>query len=156
MGLDTSVSENQLGRISESGDQIKRIVPSHEKLWVWQKAHKLMLRIHTITQSLPMDERFRLKDQARRSSRSVPDNIAEGNNSYYYNEKIKGFRQARKEAGEAQNHIREMQEKAYLANRESEGLLYEYEEVIRGLNGLVRYYARKRDASELKGHHRKT
>ncbi|MBU0672641.1 MAG: four helix bundle protein [Candidatus Margulisbacteria bacterium] len=113
-----------------------------------------MLQLHTITKSLPVEERFRLKDQVRRSSKSVPANMAEGCNSYYYNEKIKGYRHARKESGETQNHIREMQRKNYISNRESEAIIYEYEEVIRGLNGLVRYYSKKRDESKLRGQHR--
>ena len=147
---------NQLEDISRSVNQVKEnIVPSHEKLWVWQKSHKLMLQIHTISNGFPLDERFRLKDQVRRSSKSVPDNVAEGCNSYYYNEKIRGYRHARKEAGETQNHIREMQKKKYISTKEAEAIIYEYEEVIRGLNGLVRYYNKKRDNSKLRGHHRK-
>ena len=149
---DISILENKLGNISESDNQIKKIVPSHENLWVWRKSFKLMLRLHEVSISLPIDERFRLKDQVCRSSRSVPDNIAEGVNSYYYNDKIKGFRHSRKEAGETQSHIREMQQKRYLSNDESESLLYEYQEVIKGLNGLVRYYTKKRDSANLKGH----
>lgn len=148
-----SKSDYQLGVISESEDQ-KRIIPSHEKLWVWQKAHNPMLVVHSISQSFPADERYRLKDQIRRSSKSVPDNISEGVNAYYYNEKIKAFRHSRKEAGETQNHVREMQRKKYYPNKESEALIYKCEEIIRGLNGLIRYFSNKRDNSQSKGHYK--
>ena len=73
-------------------------VAGFEKLWVWRKSHQLMLEIHEIAKTLPRDERFRIRDQIERSSSSVADNIAEGHLSYYYNDKIKGFYTARKEA----------------------------------------------------------
>src|SRR3989339_2041108 len=99
----------------QMGDCIKnesKIVPRHEKLWVWQKSHKLMLEIYIICKTLPFEERFRLTDQIQRSSKSVPDNIAEGCSSYYFNNKIKSYIVSRKEAAETQNHIREMEGKA--------------------------------------------
>ena len=97
----------------KAGDQEKPIA-GFEKLWVWQKAHKLMQEIHRFCRSLPRDEKFRLRDQIERSSSSVCDNIAEGYTTYYYNDKIKGFNIARKEAGETQNHIRKLAGKSYL------------------------------------------
>ena len=50
-----------------------------EKLTVWQKAHRLMLDIHKkLVPLLPREEKYDLADQVRRSSKSVPANIAEG------------------------------------------------------------------------------
>jgi len=37
-------------------------VAGFEKLWVWQKAHQLMLEVHGIAKKLPGDERFRIRD----------------------------------------------------------------------------------------------
>ncbi len=76
-----------------------------KKLWVWQKAHQLMLEVHKLAKRMPRSEKYRLGDQIERSSSSVPDNISEGHSSYYYQEKIKAFYIARKEAGETQNHL---------------------------------------------------
>ena len=47
-------------------------------LVVWQKAHRLTLDVYRATKSFPNDERFGLTAQIRRSSASVPTNIAEG------------------------------------------------------------------------------
>jgi len=47
-------------------------------LLVWQKAHELTLSIYKSTKQFPLDERFGLTSQMRRSSSSVPTNIAEG------------------------------------------------------------------------------
>lgn len=81
-----SRSENQhISRknISKSGYQAEPIA-GFEKLWVWQKAHQLMLEVHKIAKSLARNERFKKRDQIERSSSSVPDNIAEGHTSFYY------------------------------------------------------------------------
>jgi four helix bundle protein len=115
-----------------------------EKLWVWQRAHQLMLEVHKICQTLPHEEKYRKRDQLERASSSVPDNIAEGHTSYYYQDKIKGFNVARKEAGETQNHIRALQDKLYLDTNKARELIARYEEVIRGLNGYMRWVREKR------------
>jgi four helix bundle protein len=132
----------------------KNITPNFEKLWVWQKAHKLALQISDVSKKLPHEERFRLKDQIERSSSSVPDNIAEAASSYYYNDQIKGYYVARKEAGETQNHIRKMEAKKYIPPTLAQGMIDEYEEVKRGINGLVKFVSQKRDTSKgQKGKH---
>jgi four helix bundle protein len=123
----------------------ERPIAGFEKLWVWQKAHKLMQEIHRFCRTLPKDERFRLRDQIERSSSSVCDNIAEGYTTYYYKEKIKGFNIARREAGETQNHIRKLSGKGYLNPEQSQGWVEQYEEVIRGINGYIRYIRGKKD-----------
>ncbi len=56
-------------------------IPGFEKLWVWQKAHQLMLEIHELCKNLPKNEMYNKKSQTERSSSSVPDNIAEGHTS---------------------------------------------------------------------------
>ena len=76
---------------SKSGYQYEPIA-GFEKLWIWQKSHKLMLEMHEIVKKLPLTERFKLANQIERASSSVPDNIAEGHTSYYYQDKIKGFK----------------------------------------------------------------
>ena len=63
--------------IRQSGYQ-EKVVAGFEKLWVWQKAHKLMQEIHKFCRALPREERFRLRDQIERCSSSICDNIAEG------------------------------------------------------------------------------
>lgn len=48
------------------------------ELKVYQKAFALAIRIYDITNKFPVEERYALVDQVRRSSRSVCTNIAEG------------------------------------------------------------------------------
>ena len=49
----------------------------HE-LKVWQKAHLLTLAVYQITATLPREELYGLTTQLRRSSSSIPANLAEG------------------------------------------------------------------------------
>ena len=125
--------------------------PRHEKLWIWQKAHKLRLEIAEICERLPKKEIYRLVDQIQRSSNGVADNIAEGNGSYYYNDKIKGLYTARKELSETQNHLRHMEGKRYLKNETAQVLIDEYEEILRGINGLINSISEKRNFEKNKG-----
>jgi len=122
----------------------EKLIAGFEKLWVWQKAHKLMQEIHRFCRTLPKEEKFRLRDQIERCSSSVCDNIAEGYTAYYYNDKINGFNIARKEAGETQNQIRKLSGKGYLDFKQSQRWIEEYEEVIRGINGFTRYIRKKK------------
>lgn len=48
------------------------------ELKVWAKGHRLTLSIYDVTKAYPSDERFGLVSQMRRSSSSIPTNIAEG------------------------------------------------------------------------------
>ena len=45
---------------------------------VWAKAHELTLEIYKITAQFPREELYGLTSQLRRSSASIPANIAEG------------------------------------------------------------------------------
>ncbi len=48
------------------------------KIQVWQKAHKLTLRLYQITSSFPKEELYGLTNQIRRASASIAANLAEG------------------------------------------------------------------------------
>jgi len=47
-------------------------------LEVWGRAHKLALEVYKMTRQFPKEELYGLTNQIRRSSSSVPTNIAEG------------------------------------------------------------------------------
>ena len=51
---------------------------SYKDLVVWQKSYALVKEIYTLTQSLPVQEKFGLSTQMQRCSVSIPSNIAEG------------------------------------------------------------------------------
>ena len=141
-----SISEDQdiSGKNIRGSENQYVPIAGFEKLWVWKKAHQLMLEVHKICRTLPRQERFRIRDQIERSSSSVTNNIAEGHTSYYYKDKIKGFNIARKEAGETQNHIRSLQGKHYITDDMANDIIIRYEEVIRGINGYINWVREKK------------
>ncbi len=49
-----------------------------EELKVWQKAVYLAVKVYEISNKVPFNKDFGLRDQMRRSSVSVSSNIAEG------------------------------------------------------------------------------
>jgi len=51
---------------------------SFRELKVWEKGHELTLAVYKATARFPNEERYGLTSQIRRSSVSVPANIAEG------------------------------------------------------------------------------
>lgn len=54
------------------------VIKTFRDLRVWEKAHKLVLEIYKVTKSFPVEEKYGLVSQLRRSSASIPTNIAEG------------------------------------------------------------------------------
>jgi len=53
-------------------------INSYKDLKIWQKGIELVEIIYTITASFPQNEQYGLTSQIKRSSVSVPSNIAEG------------------------------------------------------------------------------
>jgi four helix bundle protein len=54
-------------------------IQSHRDLKVWQLGMDVCESVYELTRDFPTDERFGLVSQLRRSTSSVPANIAEGN-----------------------------------------------------------------------------
>jgi len=55
----------------------KKLIRTHRDLEVYQRAFELAMRIFDETKSFPIEERYSLTDQIRKSSRSVCTNLAE-------------------------------------------------------------------------------
>lgn len=49
-----------------------------QNLEIWKKSHQLTIKIYSVTKLFPKEELFSLTSQMRRSSSSIPTNIAEG------------------------------------------------------------------------------
>ena len=118
-------------------------VQSLEKLRIWKEAQDLTHEIHILSKDLKSN--YPLKDQIDRSSQAVADNIAEMHGSYYYNNKIKGLYNARKEALETVNHIIKFQRRNLWLPEICTNLTSRYEKLIRGINAYVKYVVQWRD-----------
>lgn len=54
----------------------------YKKLLVWEKSHQLTLEIYKVLSDFPKEEMFGLINQMKRSSSSIPTNIAEGSGRF--------------------------------------------------------------------------
>jgi four helix bundle protein len=77
-----------------------------ESLQIWQKAMAFAVEIHQkVLPLLPQEEKWVLGEQIRRSSQSIPANIAEGYGRYYYQEGIRFCYIARGSLDETYSHL---------------------------------------------------
>lgn len=76
-----------------------------EDLVVWQKAHRLVIRIYKLSQEFPRDELFGLTSQLRRAAVSIPANIVEGLKRATIPEKLRYFNIAQGSLEEVRYYI---------------------------------------------------
>lgn len=81
------------------------MVKSFRDLIVWQKSYHLCLLVYKTTKDFPKSEEFGLTAQLRRSSVSVPSNIAEGYNRKNRKEYIQFLYIAHGSLGELQTQL---------------------------------------------------
>lgn len=81
-------------------------VKFHKDLIVYQKAFSAAMEIYVISKKFPLEERYSLTDQIRRSSRSVNANITEAWRKRRYEKSfISKLNDADGEAAETQNWL---------------------------------------------------
>jgi len=107
-------------------------------LKVYQLAYQLALQIFQETKSFPAEERYSLTDQIRRSSRSVPANIAEGYRKRQYEKMfVSKLADADGEATETQVWLDFARDCGYLSPQRQAELSRQYEEVGRMLGSMI-------------------
>jgi len=109
-----------------------------EDLTVWQKAHQFVLNIYEITKKFPSNEQFGLTAQLRKSSVSIPANIAEGSKRQYTKELIQFLHVAKGSLSESEYYIRLAKDLGYVSSKDFEGLFNQSDEVGRMLAGLIK------------------
>jgi four helix bundle protein len=101
-------------------------------------AYKLAMDIFRETKSFPPEERYSLTDQIRRSSRSVPGNIAEAWKRRLYRKMfVSRIIDAASEAGETEVWLNFSKDCAYMTVETHERLMGGYDEVNRMLFAMV-------------------
>lgn len=105
----------------------------HKALKVFQLAYELAMEIFFLTKSYPKEETYSLTDQIRRSSRSVPANIAEAYRKRQYPKHfVSKLSDADGEASETQVWLELSRECGYIDSDKCSELLTRYEEVMLG------------------------
>ena len=110
----------------------------HRDLKVFELAYDLAMEIFHLSKSFPIEEKYSLTDQIRRSSRSVAANIAEGfRKRRYPNMLISKLTDCDGEATETQVWIDFAFDCGYLSRHNHDRLINGYEEVGKMLAGMM-------------------
>jgi four helix bundle protein len=120
-------------------------IKSLETLEAWKKAKEFTLRVYReALPPLPVDEKWNLNQQLRRSSSSVPANIAEGYGRFYYQEMIRFCYNARGSLEETLSHLVLCFELKYISRGLFESLEQDGEKLTQLINGYIGYLKRSK------------
>ncbi len=108
----------------------------HKQLRVWQKAMQLVFAVYKVTNRFPESEKFGLISQIRRSTVSIPSNIAEGHGRKSDKELIRFLNIARGSLYELDTQIEIARQLNYMSKKEFEVLSDLLDETSRILSGL--------------------
>jgi four helix bundle protein len=113
-------------------------IRSFKELKVWQKAMDLAMEIFEVTKRFPMEERYSLTDQIRRSSRSVPANIAEAWRKRRYPAAfVSKLNDAEGESAETQTHLETAKRCGYIDLPSASRLDNSCEEIMAMLVSMI-------------------
>jgi four helix bundle protein len=116
----------------------KELVKSHEDLAVYQMAFDVAMKIFELSKKFPVEERYSLTDQIRRSSRSVCANLAEAWRKRRYEAAfIAKLNDCEAEAAETQVWIKFVVKCQYLDLEQGRELYATYNQVLSGLVHLI-------------------
>ena len=106
-------------------------IKSHKDLRVYQLSFENGMKIFHISRSFPIEERYSLTDQIRRSSRSVSANLAEAWRKRRYEKAfIAKLSDVETEAAETQVWLDYAYECKYLNKEDYKQLIRDYERII--------------------------
>ena len=112
-------------------DQEKKKITRHTDLEVYQKSFAAAMKIFEFSKSFPLEEKYSLTDQVRRSSRSVCANQAEAWRKRIYSAHFASkLNDSEAEAAETQSWIQFAVECGYMARESASELYKEYESII--------------------------
>ena len=119
-----------------------------EDLQVYDRLCRLHIEVCDLAKNWPVEERFELGSQVRRSSNSSPANLAEKHSDRHVKNKIEGVNRARGEALETVHHLNIARMKGYIAQDVYESYRERYVECVRMLNGLERTLEKQTDSRD--------
>ena len=122
-------------------------ITSFEELEVWKEARRLVKAIYDLTASQLISKDFVYRDQLRRSSASVMDNIAEGFERDSRLEFINFLSIAKGSCGEVVSQIIRGSDLEYIALEDASKLKQEY----KNLSGKIANFIKYLNHSTIKG-----
>lgn len=123
-----------------------------EKLDVWCKARDFAVRIHKeVLPLLLAEEKWVLNQQLRRSSQSIPANIAEGHGRFYFQDNVRFCYIARGSLEETLSHIVHAQGVGYMTKSLYESLALDGENLNRLINGYIGFLKKSKQGANEPG-----
>ena len=114
-----------------------------EDLEVYRMLCQLHIDVCDLTHQWPLEEKYELGSQARRSSNSAAAQLAEKNDDRHIRNKIEGVNRSRGEAAETIHHLFMAKLKGYITEKVYQEFRGRYKACIRMLNGLEKTLERK-------------
>jgi four helix bundle protein len=108
----------------------------YDHLLIWQKGMDLAVRIYKLTRAFPKDEMYGLTSQLRRSSSSIPANIAEGSKRATKKDFGQFIHIARGSLAETKTHLRLAQRIGLLILDDLQAILRETTELSKMLRSF--------------------
>ena len=123
-----------------------------ERLEVWRKAKEFALAVYReVLPQFPVEEKWALNQQIRRSVQSIPANIAEGYGRYYHQDNVRFCYIARGSLEETLSHLVLAHKLNYISTNTYELLVKNGEDLVRLINGYIAYLKRSRKGAEEPG-----
>lgn len=116
----------------------KNIISSYRDLVVWQKAMDLVDEVYRVTSFYPKNELYCLVQHTRKTSISIPSNIAEGRRSISRKMFLKHLIIAYASGAELETQIEIAKRQKYIKNHFSSNADILLDEVMRMLNVMTR------------------
>jgi four helix bundle protein len=105
---------------------------------VWKAAFDLLLDVYKVTKGYPVDERFGLISDTRRSANSIVHNIAEGFGRFEAKDKTRFYKVSRGSAYELMSQILVAQALSYIDEATKNKLIQQCRKIISDLNSLIK------------------
>ncbi len=113
-------------------------IKTHEDLIIYQKAFDVAMKIFELSKQFPVEERYSLTDQIRRSSRSVCANIAEAWRKRRYRASfVAKLNDCEAEAGETQVWLKFAVKCNYISTEQGRELYSTYNQILSGLVKMI-------------------
>lgn len=121
---------------------------SFEELEVWKEARKFRIEVSRLIKPFPKEEKFRLKDQLIRSSRSISANIAEGFGRFHHQENIQFCRTARGSLMETLDHLICAYDETLINMDNLDKMRKDYSSCLKLINGYIAYLKKAKKTTE--------
>ena len=123
-----------------------------DKLDVWCKATDFAVRVHKeLLDALPIEEKWALNQQIRRSSQSIPANIAEGHGRFYFQDNVRFCYIARGSLEETLSHIVYAYKVGYISESIYKTFAADGENLNRLINGYIAFLKKSKQGANEPG-----